>query len=104
MPAIVYPDWRERVVYSFPGPQPQTLAEMGPFKVVLGGLEPGGKIPLHPEGAAVYHFLEGTGWMLVDKERYPVKPGVTIITPPGSERGMEADTRLAFLAARVSEP
>ncbi len=98
----LYPDWREKVVYSAEGPKPQVLVESEGFKVILGGLEPGAKIPPHPEGLTMYHFLEGTGWMLVDDERLAVEAGATVITPAGSRRGMEAQTRLAWLAARIA--
>src|SRR5512143_606963 len=99
MSQLSYPDWLTQVVYSPQGPQPQTLAEEGKFKVVLAGLEAGQKIPLHPEGVAMYHFLEGSGWMLVDDRRFEITPGATIITPGGASRGMEATSRPAFLAA-----
>ncbi len=97
-----YPNWREHVRYSSDGPQPQALVETDNFKVVVAGLEPGQKIPAHPEGAAMYHFLEGTGTMQVNDQSYAVQPGVTVITPAGATRGMEAQTRLAFIAARVA--
>jgi quercetin dioxygenase-like cupin family protein len=72
------------------------------FKVILAGLEPGQKIPPHPEAQAMYHFLEGAGAMIVDGERLAVEAGATVITPQGAVRGVEAETRLAFLAARVA--
>ncbi len=97
-----YPNWRDQVVYSAEGPQPRALVETDKFKVVLAGLEPGQKIPAHPEGVAMYHFLEGTGTMQVNDHSYRVEPGVTVITPAGAKRGMEAQTRLAFIAARVA--
>ena len=96
------PDWREKVVYSAEGPQPQILLENEKVKVLIAGLEPGQRIPPHPETLGVYHFLEGTGWMIVDGERLPVEPGATVITPVGASRGVEAGTRLAFLATRVA--
>ena len=102
MSGVSYPDWKSIVVYSAEGPKPQILAEEGPFKVVLAGLEPGAKIPPHPEGAAMYHFLEGSGWMVVDDRMFEIKPGATIITPAGATRGMEATTRVAFIAARMA--
>jgi len=102
MTSMLYPDWREKVVFSAEGPQPQALVESDKFKVVIAGLEPGQKIPPHPEGIAMYHFLEGTGWMTVDAERFAVKPGATVITSVGATRGIEAETQLAFIAARVA--
>ncbi len=96
-----YPDWRDKVVFSADGPKPQPLLETPNFKVVVAGLEPGQKIPPHPEGASVFHFLQGTGWMTVGDERFAVKPGSTVVAPAGANRGIEAETRLAFLAARV---
>ena len=70
--------------------------------MIVAGLEPGQKIPQHPEGLAMYHFLEGTGWMSVEDERFAVQPGAIVITPAGAKRGVDAETRLAFLAARVA--
>ena len=40
--------------------------------------------------------------MFVDGERWPVSPGATIVMPGGTVRGMEAETRLAFLAIRIA--
>lgn len=98
----LYPDWREKIVYSPEGPQPQVLTADDKMKVIVNGLEPDQRIPEHPEAAAIYHFLEGTGWMLVNGERLAVGPGATVVMPAGSIRGMEAQTRLAFLAVRIS--
>ena len=95
-------DWKEKVVYSAEGPQPQVLLEDDKVKVVIGGLQAGQKIPVHPAGLGVYHFLEGTGWMIVDDERFAVSPGATVIAPAGAQRGIEAETRLAFLATPVA--
>ncbi|MEO8207652.1 MAG: cupin domain-containing protein [Chloroflexota bacterium] len=102
MDAPIYiPDWRERVTYSAPGPQPALLVDEPDVRVLIAGLEPGGRIPPHPERFAVYHFLEGAGTMTVDGERYALSPGATVIAPAGSARGIEAATRLAFIATRV---
>lgn len=103
MQPTVYPDWKTSVVFSPNGPQPQVLLENTQLKVVLVGLEAGQKLPPHPQTLAIYHFLQGTGWMIVDDERYSISAGATIITPSGSKRGIEAETRLAFLATRMSE-
>lgn len=102
MNPMLYPNWKEKVVFSADGPQPQVLAENEKLKVIVAGLEPGQKIPPHPEASAMYHFLEGTGWMIVDDERFAVGPGATVVMPDGAKRGIEAETRLAFLAARVA--
>ncbi len=102
MKTMFYPNWQEKVVFSPGGPQPQILAENEKLKVIIGSLEVGQKIPPHPEALAVYHFLEGTGWMMVDDERYPVSSGATVITAEGAKRGVEAETRLVFLAARIA--
>ena len=98
-----YSSTQDKAVFSAQGPQPQVLFVQGEVKVLVGGLEAGQKIPAHPEGLAVYHFLEGRGWMLVDGERLAVGPGSTVITLEGAPRGMEADTRLVFLATRITE-
>jgi quercetin dioxygenase-like cupin family protein len=97
----LYPDWRKEITYSDKGPQPRFLVDDDKLRALIGGLEPGQKIPEHAENAAVYHFLEGTGWMLVDGERYAVGSGATVIVEGGAKRGMEAETRLAFLAVRI---
>ncbi len=98
----LYPDWQEKVIYSSEGPQPQILMANEKVKIIVAGLEPGQKIPEHAEAAAMYHFLEGAGWMLVDGERLAVSTGATVVMPEGAVRGMEAETRLAFLATRIA--
>lgn len=97
----IVPDWKEKVTFSAEFPAPQILEENDRLKVILAGLEAGQKIPEHPENLAMYEILEGKGWMLVDGERIEVSQGATIIIPQGAARGMEAETRLAFIAARV---
>ncbi len=99
--SIYFPDWRGRIRYSKTGPEPTILHEGRGFRALLAGLEPGGRIPSHPEQLALYHILEGSGSMTVDAERYALSAGVTVIAPEGSSRGLEAETRLAFIAVRV---
>jgi len=100
--AIVFSNWKDKIVFSPTGPQPQVLLETEKSKALLAGLEPDQVIPEHPEGPAIYHFLEGKGCMVVDGERIEVGPGVTVATPAGAKRGMQAETRLAFLAVRMA--
>jgi len=100
--AELFPNWLEKVVYTADGPQPQVLMANDKVKIIVAGLEPGQKIPEHSEVTAMYHFLEGTGWMLVDGERLAVGPGATVVMPDGTVRGMEAETRLSFLATRIA--
>jgi quercetin dioxygenase-like cupin family protein len=95
-------DWREKIVYAAAGPQPQTLMENDQMKVIVAGLEAGQQIPPHAATTAVYHFLEGAGWMTVDGEQLAVGPGATVVMPAGAVRGIQATTRLAFLATRVA--
>jgi len=97
----LYPDWKEIVVYSEKGLQPQILMEGEQYKAVIAGLKPGGKVPPHTEGPAIFHFLEGTGHVLVGEESFPVQTGVTVVVPNGAMRGIEAETQLAFLAVRL---
>lgn len=100
--AVVVSDWRQEVVYNDEGPEPNVLFENERVKVIAAGLEPGQQIPNHPEALAVYHILEGKGWMTVDGRRLAIGAGSTIVTPEGSVRGMAADSRLSFLAARIA--
>jgi len=96
-----FPEWRELIRYSAPGPQPVLLRDDPGFRALLIGLEPGSGIPQHPGRQALYHVLEGSGAMTVDGERYPLRAGVTVIASEGSSRGIEAEARLAILAVRV---
>jgi len=98
----LYPNWRDKVIYSDEGPQPQPLMADEKVKVIVAGLEPGQKIPEHAEATAMYYILEGSGWLIADDERLPVSAGAIVVMPEGTVRGMEAETRLAFLATRVS--
>jgi mannose-6-phosphate isomerase-like protein (cupin superfamily) len=98
---LYFPDWRAKVIFSAPGPQPQVLHEDDKIKVVVVGLEAGGQIPVHPGGAGVYHFLEGAGQMAVGDEVFAVQTGATLLIPDGATRGLLAQTRLAFIAVRL---
>lgn len=101
MAKFVLPNWKERVVFGETGPQPQILEENSAFKVILGALKAGQQIPVHPEGGAVYTILQGSGWMTVDEERFPIEAGAVITMEQGAKRGIEANSPLAFLAVRV---
>jgi quercetin dioxygenase-like cupin family protein len=68
---------------------------------VIAGLQPGKKMPPHAEGPAIFHFLDGTGQMIVEEEIFSVQTGTTVIVPNGAIRGIEAITQLAFLAVRL---
>jgi quercetin dioxygenase-like cupin family protein len=100
--AVIYPDWRAKIEYGKEGPRPQTLQETEKVRVILGGLEAGAYVPPHSEAYAMYHFLEGSGWMVVGDERLRIEAGATVFVPNGVTRGIEAETRLAWLAARIA--
>jgi quercetin dioxygenase-like cupin family protein len=97
---IYHPSTKTKAVFSEEGPKPQFLIDTPVFKALVVGLEPGQQIPLHPGEAAMYHFLEGSGLMTVGEETFAIQPGVTIITPNGVQRGMNAKTRVIFLGAK----
>jgi mannose-6-phosphate isomerase-like protein (cupin superfamily) len=99
---LFFPNWRNTIVFSAGGPQPQVLHEDSAVKVVVVGLEPGGQIPVHPGAAGVYHFLEGEGQMRVGEDAFDVQAGGTVVVPAGAARGMTARTRLAFIAVRIA--
>ena len=99
---IYVPDWQAQADYRNGAVTSQTIVENGGFKALLAWLDAGASIPVHPEGLGVYYFLEGSGWITVDGERFPVKPGSIVIAPAGASRGVEAETRLAFLAPRLA--
>lgn len=100
MPNIYFPDLKSKAVFAPDGPKPQFLFDAPQFKALVVGLEAGQQIPIHPGEAAMYHFLEGEGLMTVDDETFDVKPGVTIITPGGAKRGVNAKTRIVFLGSK----
>lgn len=100
MPDIYFPDTKSKAVFAADGPKPQFLIDAPQFKALVVGLEAGGQIPIHPGEAAMYHFLEGEGLMTVGEETFAIKPGVTVIAPSGSKRGMNAKTRLVFLGSK----
>lgn len=97
-----FPDWQQLVVFGPGGPQPTILVADEKIKIIMAGLEPGQIIPEHPEATAIYYFLTGNGWMTVDGERTPVAAGMSIFMPAGASRGLEAETRLAFMATRIA--
>ncbi len=98
---LLFPDWKNVVVFSPNGPSPQMLLETDKLVVVVVGLEAGQKISPHSAPTSVFHILEGSGWMIVNGERLPVKQGATVIVPDGGSRGVEAETKLVFLGAQA---
>ena len=98
-----YPRPLEKIDFTPDGPNPQPLFAEGQVKIIVVGLEAGQKIPPHPEGLALFQFMEGEGVMIVDGERLRVEPGTTIITLEGATRGIEAETQLKFMAVRITE-
>lgn len=97
---VYFADTKSRAVFEAEGPQPQFLIDTPGFKTLVVGLEAGSYIPAHPDQAAMYHFLEGTGLMTIGDEVFEIKPGVTVIAPSGVRRGMNARTRIIFLGAK----
>jgi len=79
------------------------LLETDILVVVIVGLEAGQKISPHNAPASVFHILEGSGWMIVNNERLPVKQGATVIVPDGGSRGVEAETKMVFLGAQAGK-
>ncbi len=98
-----YTNPQSQIIFSADGPQPQPLYTNGKAKIIVVGLKAGQKIPVHPEGLSVFHFIDGKGVMIVDGERLPVQSGTVIITDEGASRGMEAETELKFMAVRITE-
>ena len=99
--ALFYPAIQELAIFDPDGPRPQLLMDSARLTVLVAGLEAGQQIPPHPEAMAVYHFLTGTGVMIVDGEEYAVTAGATVIAPPGATRGLRAVSQLVFLAAKA---
>jgi len=100
MPDVYFQDTKSIAVFAPDGPKPQFLIQTPQFKALVVGLEAGQQIPVHPGEAAMYHFLEGEGLMTVDEETFAIKPGVTVVAPSGSKRGMNARTRVIFLGSK----
>ncbi len=94
--------WQDLVKFGDDRPNPQTMIENDRVRVIIAGLKPGQRIPIHPEAAAVYHFLEGQGVMTVDDVQYPVQQGTVIVVDEGAQRGMVAEKQLVFMAVRLA--
>ena len=101
MPDVYFPDTKSKALFAADGPKPQFLIQTPQFKALVVGLEAGQQLPVHAGEAAMYHFLDGEGLMTVDEETFAIKPGVTVITPSGAKRGMNARTRIVFLGSKA---
>jgi quercetin dioxygenase-like cupin family protein len=93
--------WHDVVQYSSPGPTPHLLVDEPDLRVLVAGLEAGGRIPPHAERRSVYHALSGEGFVFLDGVALPFGEGAIVVAPDGSTRGIEAVTRLAFMAVRI---
>ena len=100
MSEIYFADVKEMAVFSAQGTKPQFLINTPAFKALVVGLEAGQQIPIHPSAVAVYHFLEGEGVMTIGEENFDFKPGATIVAEKDVKRGINAKTRVVFLASR----
>lgn len=87
------------IPFSADGPKHKLLLGTEGYRAVLVGLEAGQRIPSHPSQDAAYHFLHGSGWMLIDGQRIAVEAGKTVAVSEGVPRGVEAETRLAFFGS-----
>jgi quercetin dioxygenase-like cupin family protein len=101
--ATLYPTWQDVIQYGDSGPNPQKIIETDTFRTVLVGLKAGQKIPPHPAPVSTYHFLAGSGRIIVDGERFAVQAGATVVVPDGATRSIEAETELAFLGAQAAQ-
>lgn len=93
--------WKDFVTFG-ERPSPQTMVENERVRVIIAGLKAGQRIPLHPEAAAVYTIMEGTGVMTVDGEDFAVQPGSVIVMDQDARRGLLAETQLVFMAVRLA--
>ena len=100
---VIFPNWKELVIYSAKGMQPKVLVETENYKSVIAGMAAGNSMPPHAEGPAIFHFLEGSGKMIVGEENISVQADATVFVPNGANRGIEAETQLAFLAVRLPQ-
>ena len=98
---LLFPDWKDVVVFPAAGAQSYVLTEAANYKAVVVGLAAGSVIPPHEEGPAIFHFLEGSGQVIVGEETHAVQAGATVVVPDGAVRGMEATSQLALLAVRL---
>jgi quercetin dioxygenase-like cupin family protein len=95
-----FADTKSKAVFGNNETKPQLLLDTPTFKALVVGLNAGQQIPAHPSDAAMYHFLEGEGLMTVGEETFAIKPGVTIIASKDVKRGVNAKTRVIFLASK----
>lgn len=101
----MYANWEDSVRFGDQGPATTTLLETPHLRALLVGLRADQMIPMHPSPEAIYHFLQGTGTMTVDDERYPIQPGATIVVPDGAKRGITADGDIVFIGTtRPADP
>jgi quercetin dioxygenase-like cupin family protein len=93
----VWPRWQSVIHPKPEGPDVNLLHESAELKVVLVALEPGQSLPEHPGPAACFHFLDGTGTMLVGEQSVEVQAGATVVVPSGAIRAVRATSALVFL-------
>jgi len=98
---LLFPHWKDVVEFPVAGKQSYVLTETANYKAVVVALAAGSVIPPHEEGPAIFHFLEGTGRVILGEETLAVQAGSTVVVPDGALRGMEATSQLTLLAVRL---
>ena len=102
--AQLYTAWAEVVEYKTDRPNHKILVETATYKSVIVGMEKDQAIAPHKAQTATYHFLEGSGRMVVHGKELPVRAGATVVVPEHIPRGVTADSRMAFLASHGAKP
>jgi len=88
----------EQVSFSSKGFLAERLHRSSRMRVLVLGLNPGQRIPTHPDRVdTLFLFTEGSGKIIIGEEEHEVKAGSFASVNAGVPRGIEAGTKMVVL-------
>lgn len=88
----------EEAVFSSKGFLARRLHRSSRMRVLVLGLNPGQRIPAHPDRVdTLFLVVEGSGKFIIDEQEHEVSPGAFVSVKAGVSRGIEACTKMIVL-------
>ncbi|MGB9693113.1 MAG: cupin domain-containing protein [Candidatus Sumerlaeaceae bacterium] len=103
MPTIAIENLLKEISIPPDGTLSRTVYRDESVKVILFGFAPGQELSEHTASVpAIMHFLDGTGAVSIEGQRYEVGPGSWFFMPPQTPHTVTATSQLTMLLTLVT--